>query len=268
LLPKPALVLAVGAVVLMPALADADETAPVWFGGLPGAYPVLEDWDDASALPKAFSAAIGQKLYVLSPDGTATTGVLQAIEMAPDTCMFETSIAGLPKPVEDGVFLASAEPIRLAAARTIDPTDRRIIDGLARYLVARGIPAPSINVSRALEADLDGDGAQEAVVAAQSVGEHSPDDGAPVGHFSLVAAGKLTSKGFEVTTHAGYLTSAENPEDAANVGHYELLALPDFDHDGSFEMALYDQGYEWMSILIYAWEQKSLALKASASCGS
>jgi hypothetical protein len=182
--------------------------------------------------------------------------------------MFAASFTGLPKSIADGLFLASAEPIQVAPAHAINLNDPRVIEGLARYLVANGIPTPRIVVTRALEADLDGDGATEVIVAAQSTGEHSPDDGAPVGHFSLVAVGTLASEKFEVATHAGYLTTAAGAGDLSNEGHFGLLALPDFSHDGRFAVALSDFGYEWTSILIYAWREKALSLQASASCGS
>jgi hypothetical protein len=264
-----ALIFAVGIAVSLPTVALAEPEAPVWFGGLrEGVFPILEDWDDYSTLPRTFPPAIGQKLYVLSPDGTTEIGSLKAIEMAPDNCMFAASVIGLPQYVMEGLFLASAEPIQVAPARAVDPTDWRITEGLDRYLIAHGVPAPQLQIIRALEADLDGNGVLEAIVEAQSAGEHSPDDGAPVGHFSLVAIGPLTNESFEIVTHAGYLTSATNADDSSNEGHFGLLGLPDFDDDGKFEVALSDFGYEWTSALIYSWTEKTLSLRASASCGS
>jgi hypothetical protein len=46
-----------------------------------------------------------------------------------------------------------------------------------------------------------------------------------------------------------------------------LLALPDFDDDGRYELAVWFGGYEWEGIDVVAWRHGHLEKMQQAFCG-
>lgn len=244
---------------------DADGSVTVVFPFKP------EGRDDTKILGE-LKGLPGRELYFLGPDGPIGTATVARIddEPGPSACWPVIDLSS-PLSLSAGQFyLGSTAPISVAPSEAIPTTDSKLASGIAAYLRAKGAKVPKVGVRivRALKADLDGDGRLEGVVEAMTsgrdVGVLDPAHPPALGDFSVVAVGRWSDAGFEVTAHAGYIFGIEEPWRGA--AHFQFVALPNYE-DGRFHLAVSQRGYEWDAVHIYEWDGASLTPVATAWCG-
>jgi hypothetical protein len=249
--------------------AEAQPPSRLWLAGLLAVeqtyvFPFRATDTDPSAVPRGLEPIDDRSLHILAEDGSVGTATLTASAAQPGICTFPATLKALSLSLKGEFFLASTEPIHTAPAREIDPGDRRLRRGLEKYLAARGIRAPDVAITRAIGADLDGDGETEGIVLAQRIAARSTASG-NAGGFSILAVGELGATGFTDIDTIGYLFGAGSELPAQ--GRYGLLALPDYNGDGRFEIAAWDAAYESLTVAVYAWTKRRLTPRAAASCG-
>ena len=109
---------------------------------------------------------------------------------------------------------------------TQDATYKTIV---ANFLKAKGISKPTVEITRALRIDLDGDGREEVVISAMHYNEGlSPS--AEKGDYSLVLLRKLTGK--TVTTHLLAGDFYTKPVEFGAPSRYGISAVADLNGDG------------------------------------
>jgi hypothetical protein len=227
-------------------------------------FPFRATNTDPGAAAGDFRPADDRSLHVLTEDGSAGTATMTAADKQGGICPFPGTLKKLSLPVKGQFFLASTEPIRTASANEIDPGDWRLRRGLEKYLAARGIHAPDIAVTRALNADLNADGVMEGIALARR-GSAGSSVSAKEPGFSILAVGELGATGFTAIDTIGYLFGAGSELSAQ--GGYGLLALPDYDDDGRFEIAIWDSASGSLTVAVYSWTKRRLTPRAAASCG-
>jgi len=264
-----------GIAVLMAVTAPA-QAEPLWLAGWgesgeggASAQPFIPEGAELDYLPPGFKSLAGREMHVLSKSGERDSGTLSAIE-PPEEAVSCGPRIGFTKPLNitpDQLYLASTDPITVAPSNDIEKSDPRLAKGIAAYLKGKGIEKAKVTIARAIEADLDGDGKPEAIVEAITKGRDVAafyEQERP-GDFSFVAVGRLTDAGFEVGGHAGYIFGFDKEHSVA--AQFGIQALPDFTGSGRFDLAVWQAGYEWMSIDVYAWADGKLKPLASAYCG-
>ncbi|WP_395018245.1 hypothetical protein [Dongia sp.] len=232
-----------------------------------GARPFIPEGAAEDFLPPGFAALPGRKLHILSQPGerdTATAGEIAEGETCGPT-------VGFSKPLNvkrDQRILVSTAPISIAEAKEIPSADPKLAKGVAAYLSDKGLKKPKVAILRALQADLDGDGKPETIVEAMTKGRDLSGFflGEKPGDFSFVAVGALSDAGFKVAAHAGYIIGLDQEHFIA--AQYEIQALPDFTGSGRFDLAVYESGYEWGGVQVFAWSDGSLKTLASSYCGA
>jgi hypothetical protein len=256
-------------------LASADSPR-VWVAGWgetgeggPAAQPFMPEGADPETPPPGFTTLGGRVMHILSQSGERDTATVAPIEPVEEPIECGPRV-GFTKPLKitpAQLYLASTDPITVAEARDIPSSDPRLAKGIAAYLNSKGMAHPKMTIVRALEADLDGDGKPEAIVETITKGRGVAQfyEGEDEGDFSFVAVGAWSDAGFTVSAHAGFIHGVDIENIPA--AQFGIQALPDFTGNGHFDLAVWQAGYEWSSIDVYAWSAGKLKRLAEAYCG-
>lgn len=249
---------------------------PLWLAGWgetgeggASAQPFIPDGAAEDYVPAGFTALPGRVMHVLSRSGERDTGTIAPIEPIEEAISCGPRLA-FTEPLDimpDQLYLASTDPISIAQSKDIPKSDPRLVKGIVTYLQGKGVEAAKVTIARAVAADLDGDGKPEAIVEAITKGRGVAEfyEQEQPGDFSFVAVGAWSDTGFEVGGHAGYIFGFDKEHSVA--AQFGIQALPDFTGNGRFDLAVWQGGYEWMSIDVYAWSGVRLKPLASAYCG-
>src|SRR5689334_5515935 len=93
--------------------------------GGPAAQPFIPEGAALDYLPPGFTALPGRKMYVLSQSGERDTGTIAPVEPPEEEVSCGPRL-GFTKPLNitpDQLYLASTDPISVAAAKEIPKTD-------------------------------------------------------------------------------------------------------------------------------------------------
>ncbi|KPV50907.1 hypothetical protein SE17_24225, partial [Kouleothrix aurantiaca] len=139
---------------------------------------------------------------------------------------------------------------------------------VAALLQANGIAPPDIRIKRVLRVDLEGDGAEELVIAAtryQNGGEFpSPD--AAAGDYSLVVIVKNQGGSQQTIPVAAEYYPAAKEFNAPN--QHDLTGVLDLNGDGRMELVLYETYYEGAATTVYTFDGSQAApVVVNAGCG-
>jgi hypothetical protein len=141
---------------------------------------------------------------------------------------------------------------------------RRIV---ADQLRANGIAAPDVRLTRVLRVDLEGDGAEELLIAATRLGGEGdfPPPSVAAGDYSLVVVRK-TIDGVERTIElaAGYYPAAQ---DFAAPNRHMLVTIADLNGDGRLEIVVDSAYYEGEAVLAYSIAGDKAEEVLGAGCG-
>ncbi len=141
---------------------------------------------------------------------------------------------------------------------------------------AAGVQDPEIVIQRVVRVDVDGDGVDEVLIAAENI-ESSTDSfannllGQPEGAYSMVLLRRVTPEGVETIDLGSYVVTAElaDPEDGSFGGfisYTRLADLADLNGDGVFEAVTTTGYYEGGAVLINQLGEEPSAA-AGAGCG-
>jgi hypothetical protein len=262
------------AMALLASSAAASEPQRLWAAGwglfsgnddrVVHAQAMLPEGSADGNLPPAFEALSGRPMYLLGKDGKSGTVTVTGISNEPSGCLPDI-VLPQPLPISNRqFFLASTVPMTVALSKEIPLGDPRLAKGIAAYLALKGIKNPKVEIPRAMEVDLNGDGRLEAIVEARSSDLDIDAAAAPrADGFAIVAVGNLTGDTYAVAEHVGYIYGTEN--DAPS--RYGIVGLPDYSGSGKFDIAVSYYGYEWTGVDVYGWTGRSLKRIASAYCG-
>jgi peptidoglycan hydrolase-like protein with peptidoglycan-binding domain len=138
---------------------------------------------------------------------------------------------------------------------------------VADQLRANGIAAPDVRLTRVLRIDLEGDGAEELMIAATRLGGEGqfPAPSTAAGDYSLVVV-RTTIDGAERTIDlvAEYYPKAE---DFAAPNKHTLVAVADLNGDGRMEIVVDSAYYEGESIFAYSVAGDRAEAVLRAGCG-
>ena len=139
---------------------------------------------------------------------------------------------------------------------------------VAALLTANGIAQPEVRIKRVLRVDLEGDGAEELVIAAtryQKGGEFPSPDSA-TGDYSLLVIVKNSDTSPEIIPVAAEYYPAAKEFNAPN--QHDLIGVLDLNGDGRMELVLYETYYEGAATTVYTFDGSQAApLLVNAGCG-
>jgi hypothetical protein len=205
----------------------------------------------------------GYTLYMADGSSSAATGtqpgsILEPCELTLKVQLSPAATAG----VAVGAGL-NVRPQPVTAGRLDDP---KLIASVAALLKSKGIAAPEVQITNVLLGDLDGDGNEEAVVAATRLkpvdgGGVSPD--ATAGDYSLVA---VIAAGREpVLVDGQFFPKAA--EFSAPL-QQRLLDLLDLNGDGRLDVVVASQYYEGNAVSIYTIADGKATESLVTGCGA
>lgn len=141
---------------------------------------------------------------------------------------------------------------------------RQLVD---EQLRANGIAAPDVRLTKAVRVDLDGDGAEELLIAATRMGGEGdfPAPSVAAGDYSLVIV-RANVAGVERTIEleAEYYPKAQ---EFAAPNRHTLLAIADLNGDGRMEVVVDSKYYEGQSIVAYSVAGGKAEEVLSVGCG-
>lgn len=128
------------------------------------------------------------------------------------------------------------------------PTYTAVVRDLLEH---HGIREPKVQIDEIVRADLDGDGSDEVIIAANRYAENPPGTATRAGDYAIVFVRRFS--GGEVKTvilHEEYHAKAE---DFGAGDTYSIAAIADLDGDGKMEIVVRGKYYEgeWTDIFQY-----------------
>ena len=148
-------------------------------------------------------------------------------------------------------------------------TDRRVYrDAAAAWLRKQGLETPAAELEQIIRIDLEGDGVDEVLMAANR--RIAPPDGniadASAGDYSFVLLRRLKEGKVETLSLADVIHVSPQPEDM-NIW-YRIAAILDLNGDGVMEIVVETGYYEGKGVAVFAIEAGKLKLIFEAGCGA
>lgn len=206
-------------------------------------------WLDDAATAAMLSG--GEPYRLVGPAGPAgaSTGA-RPVPLDPGPCADTYVVALSPAPTISGTLALGGSWNPLPRA----PRDASADAGsygpaVAGLLAANGVPGSPIAIKRVLRVDLEGDGAEEALVEATfyAGGVDYPQPKVEAGDYSLVAIVRDGSAQPELVVGEFYAA----PQEFAAPNIYKLLAALDLNGDGSLELVVGSAYYEGAATAAY-----------------
>ena len=138
------------------------------------------------------------------------------------------------------------------------------LQALEAYLLSAGVAAPDAQLEQVLRADLDGDGADEVIIAASRFLQPDSHTIAP-GDYSLVLARVL--EGGEVVTRQLVGEVYFTAEEIAFPPAYSIQGVLDVNADGRMEVLVYRQVWEGYGVLLFEMQDGRLQEVLRLECG-
>jgi hypothetical protein len=217
-----------------------------------GVDGVLGGWDGSGWVDADAIGAVAGDEYqlvrvgdpVTTATATATTRICGAIDV-------ETLDVGLGYPDEPlasipvavtGVADPMPRPVEV-----LDPSNPDYQDAAVRVMLDLGIGEPSPEIRQAVRADLDGDGTDEVLIAADHFG--SGDDLlGEENEFSILFVRQVVGGSVRSTLVAQHFVTAES---VPYLERYRVAAIADLNGDGLMEVAVDSTYYEGHSTIVY-----------------
>lgn len=221
-------------------------------------------WLDAkSSAPYALEGSY----ITLGQDGAAKSFVGAAPkphEGDPCGWIYEMAPADGSAPTSPFALGAAWDPMPRPATE-VPTTTAELAAPVEATLKTLGLAQPVVNITRALRADVDGDGTQETVVAATyfAHGSAYPASSADTGDYSILAvipAGAATATVVDSEV-------VKQPVEFGAVRMFTLRGLWDLNGDGALEILANDSYYEGVSTTVYALLPTGPKQVISEGCG-
>lgn len=142
-----------------------------------------------------------------------------------------------------------------------------VVGTVTSLLSAQGIAQPDVRIKQAVRADLDGDGAEEMLIAATRYlnGGDFPSPDAAAGDYSLVVIVKNQGGSAQTIPVAAEYYPAPKEFNAPN--QHDLVGVLDLNGDGRMELVLHETYYEGAATTVYAFDGGQVAQVLGAGCG-
>lgn len=139
-------------------------------------------------------------------------------------------------------------------------------DSVAQVLRENGVANPNVRITRALQADMDGDGKQEVVLSAtyRATQEPGPIPSATSGDYSLVLL--LHDASNQKPTLVASDIYSKSVEFAAPL-EFHIPGIFDLNGDGTMEIVLSSAYYEGASTGVYALRDGKVEVVLETGCG-
>ncbi|MFM8528865.1 MAG: hypothetical protein ACKOD2_04160 [Ilumatobacteraceae bacterium] len=195
------------------------------------------------------SVVAGIPIRECEPHGTWTTSLEPAIDWNADTVAVNGTWPLIPRPVT-------------VLSPTIPDYQRAVVE----YLEQRGLSNVPVSVEQVIRTDLDGDGIDEVLVAAQHPDTNTAV-GAQAGYFSVVLLRRVVTGGVDtIAVFEDLHTVADTDFPTMLVG--KVSAIADLNGDNTMEIAIKWRYYEGNGTDVYETTTNSVDKVLGTGCGS
>ena len=229
-------------------------------------------WMDASAIAPQLKGGEKYHLYTLARRaGESTGGVPQALA---DYCSETLEVELDPKPGEGTVLVVGGEWNAMPRApQVLGNNEQAYREATADILRRKRFRKPTINITRVLRVDLDGDGIEEVLVSAAHYEEGlgsatgSMAIHAKAGDYSLVFLRKLIRGRVQNIVIDGEFYPSKADE-GGPPSQYMVAAVGDVDGDGTMEVVVRSDYYEGDASTIYSIKGDKVTMMSACACGA
>lgn len=204
---------------------------------------------------------VGGEQYQI-PDAASATGALpEPIEtICPDT--FTVALSPAPA-ARRTIAVAGAWPLAPRQPVAVDPAAYE--QAVARVLQANGIAQPEVQITGAVQIDLDNDGTSETLISASRLRDPALLPGVAAGDYALIMVQRASGEQDTLIEVVGeYYPVAE--ELRAPLAH-ELLGVYDLNGDGALEVVVFSRYYEGASAAAYVIADTTAEQVLATGCG-
>lgn len=173
----------------------------------------------------------------------------------------------LESKMDSGIALGSAAgwnptPRKLTEISPTDTTYTKIVGDILR---SKGIAKPTIKIRQAYRVDLDGDGAEEVILAASYFKSGNVSPSAAVGDYSFLLLRKIVNGKARNNILGGEFIRKAVEFGAMN--EYGLSSIADLNGDGNMEVVMRSRYYEGNSSSVYEVKGAKATEVLSTGCG-
>jgi hypothetical protein len=150
--------------------------------------------------------------------------------------------------------------------KSLDVKDEKADKLVREFLRERGLKDPVVQITQAVQIDLDGDGQDEVVISATHYknGDEIPDEPTP-NTYSFVMTARSVNGKMEPTLVAGELYPEGKGDAPPN--KFEISALLDLNGDGKIDIVIRSAYYEGDEISVYKSAKAGFNKAVSVGCG-
>jgi hypothetical protein len=251
----------------------ADEVHPVLVDNCLIGGSINGKWMDAQAIAPRLKGGERYRLYTLRARsaGESTGGAPKALA---DYCSDTLEVELDPKPGEGTVLVVGGEWNAMPRAPQVLGNNEQVYkEATADILRRKRFRKPTINITRVLRVDLDGDGVEEVLVSAAHYEEglgsatHSMAIHARAGDYSLVFLRKLIRGRVQNIVIDGEFYPSKADE-GGPPSQYIVAAVGDVDGDGTMEVVVRSDYYEGDASTIYSIKGDKATTLSSCACGA
>lgn len=229
-------------------------------------------WVDASAIAPQLKGGEKYHLYTLARRAGESTG--GAPKVLADYCSDTLEVELDPKPGEGTVLVVGGSWNAMPRApQVLGNNEQAYKEATADILRRKRFRKPTINITRVLRIDLEGDGIEEVLVSAAHYEEGlgsatgSMAIHAKAGDYSLVFLRKLIRGKVQNIVIDGefYPTKAD---EGGPPSQYIVAAVGDVDGDGTMEVVVRSDYYEGDASTVYSIKGDKVTTMSSCACGA
>lgn len=250
----------------------ADEVHPVLVDNCLIGGTINGKWMDAPAVAPQLKGGEKYHLYALARRaGESTGGKPQVLA---DYCSDTLEVELDPKPGEGTVLVVGGEWNALPRApQLLSQNEQAYREATADILIRKRFRKPTINITRVLRVDLDGDGVKEVLVSAahyrDGLGSATGSMAirAVAGDYSLVFLRKLIRGKVQNIVIDGEFYPSKADE-GGPPSQYMVAAVNITDGDGTMEVVVRSDYYEGDASTIYSIKGEKVTMMSACACGA
>lgn len=224
-------------------------------------------WLDVNTTAAVLGGTESYRIYDLTKELGTTVGSKPEANDGNDPCPDIRRIELQPAPNSPNSILVSGSWNALPRVPREEATTSPVyVQAVTDLLKANGIAQPDVQLTKVIRIDLEGDGTEEVLIAAdRHAGVNPPAPSIAVGDYSLVALRKLVNGKVETIILASeYHTKAE---EFAAPYTFTLVATPDLNGDGTLEIVMKSAYYEGSGITVFSVTGTEAKPVLEAFCG-
>ena len=210
----------------------------------------------------------GTKLQVYGLTGAVGAVAIVKLDTQEEACPDRAMVKLNPRKAKQGeiAFAAKWNPLP-RKAKALDVKEKKYVDLVGEFLRERGLKDPVVQITQAVQVDLDGDGEEEVLISATHYkdGAEIPDESTP-NTYSFVMLARFPQGKAETKLVAGEFYPEAKP-DAAPPNKFEMVALLDLNGDSKIDIVVRSAYYEGDETSVYEYGSSTLKKALSVECG-